>query len=294
MLAGIYGGAAERLSARAVLPRMIEIERTQGSLIRAFEASTPRTATQPLFTTLRDGMHSMVEKVAASIDQRSVLVNQTVQAISPSGEGWKLKTAGSTSEFDSIICALPAYAVAELLQSSVPELARELASMEYSSSAAVALAYRDPQPLLSGFGFLVPRSQKRRLMACTFVHQKFSSRAPQGGMLLRAFFGGVRDPRVVELSDDELAELAQEELQSILRLTAKPAFTRVQRWPHSMPQYNVGHLDRVARIERLAAALPRLKLVGSAYHGVGIPDCIHGGREAARTLLTAHARSTPA
>jgi oxygen-dependent protoporphyrinogen oxidase len=293
MLAGIYGGAAERLSARAVLPRMVEIERKQGSLIRALAGTMPRSS-QPLFSTLRDGMQSLVEKLVASLDRRRVFINQSVQTISSIGNGWKLKTTGAVFEFDSIVCALPAYAAAELLQSEAPQLARELVGIEYSSSAVVALAYRHQQPLPSGFGFLVPRNQKRRLMACTFVHQKFSGRAPAGAMLLRAFFGGVRDPEVLELSDDELASLAQAELQSILKLTSKPAFTRVQRWPRSMPQYNVGHLERVARIEKLAAALPGLKLAGSAYHGVGIPDCIHRGREAARNLLTTHARSTPA
>src|ERR1051326_6384697 len=293
MLAGIYGGAAERLSARAVIPRMVEIERTQGSLIRAFgEPASGSRSTQPLFTTLRGGMQLLVEKLTASLDRQRVLLNQPVQAITLSGGSWKLKTAAATSDFDSIVCALPAHGAAELLHSAAPELARELAGIEYSSSAIVALAYRDRQPLAPGFGFLVPRNQERRLMACTFVHQKFAGRAPAGGMLLRVFFGGVRDPKVLELNDDGLASLAQQELQSILGLTAEPAFTRVQRWPRSMPQYNVGHLERVARSEKLAAALPGLKLIGSAYHGVGIPDCIQGAREAARGLLAAHARST--
>ena len=293
MLAGIYGGAAERLSARAVLARMIEIEQTQGSLIRALEGTKPRSS-QPLFTTLRDGMQHLVEKLAASLDQSRVVLNQTVLGISFHGGIWRVKTSTGTSDFDSIVCAMPAHAVAELLRNAAPELAGELAGIEYSSSAAVALAYRNQKPLPSGFGFLVPRNQKRRLMACTFVDQKFTARAPKDATLLRAFFGGVRDPKVLELSDAELATLAQNELRSILGLTAKPAFMRVQRWPRSMPQYNVGHLDRLARIEKFAAALPGLKLVGSAYHGVGIPDCIHGGREAARRLLIAQARSTPA
>ena len=293
MLAGIYGGAAERLSARAVLPRMIEIERTHGSLIRALGESNSRSS-QPLFTTLRDGMQLLVEKLAASLDHGSVLTNQRVKEISLSEGIWKMKTPVGASDFDSIICALPAHAAADVLRNAAPELARELGGIEYSSSAAVALAYSDEQPIPSGFGFLVPRNQKRRLMACTFVHQKFAGRAPKNAMLLRAFFGGVRDPEVLKLTDDELSVLAQQELQSILGLNAKPAFTRVQRWPRSMPQYNVGHLERVARIEKLAVALPGLKLVGSAYHGIGIPDCIRGGREAARSLLAAHARHTPA
>ena len=293
MLAGIYGGAAERLSARAVLPRMVEIERTQGSLIRALERSKPLSS-QPLFTTLRGGMQHLVERLAANLDQRSLLLHKPVQGISLSGGNWKLKIAGVANDFDSIICALPTHVAAELLRNAAPELARELTGIEYSSSAVVAFGYRHQQPLPAGFGLLVPRNQKRRLMACTFVHQKFAGRAPKDATLLRAFFGGVRDPEALELNDTELASLAQKELQSILGLTAKPAFTRVQRWPRSMPQYNVGHLERVARIEKFAAALPGLKLVGSAYHGVGIPDCIHGGREAARSLLIAQARSTPA
>ena len=295
MLAGIYGGAAEHLSARAVLPRMVEIERTKGSLIRALEkGGGSRTPAQPLFTTLRGGMQVLVRKLVANLDRRNISVNQDVEGLTLNAGSWELKTAGGTSTFDSIVCALSAFGAAALLRSAGPELARELAGIEYSSSAAVALAYRNQQPLPSGFGFLVPHTQKRRLTACTFAHQKFAGRSPESGMLLRAFFGGVRDPEVLHLSDDELASLAQQELQSILGFTAKPAFTHVQRWPRSMPQYNVGHVERVARIEKLAAALLGLKLVGSAYHGVGIPDCIHGAREAARNVRSAHARSTPA
>lgn len=296
MLAGIYGGAAERLSARAVLPRMVEIEQTQGSLVRAFEGKVEGSgaSAQPLFTTLTDGMKALVEKLAATLERKNIFLNQPAQTIRLSSETWEVKTTKGASGFDSVVCALPAYAAAQLLQSATPELASELAGIEYSSSVAVALAYRRPQQVPAGFGFLVPRNQKRRLMACTFVHQKFSGRAPNDGVLLRAFFGGVRDPEVLELSNAELTELAQKEVRSILRVTAKPSFTRVQRWPRSMPQYNVGHLDRVARIERLAGAFPGLKLIGSAYHGVGVPDCIAGARQAARTLVSAYARSTPA
>jgi oxygen-dependent protoporphyrinogen oxidase len=287
MLAGIYGGDAERLSARAVMPRLVELENEQGSLLRAFEAARSATSS-PIFTSLKDGMGQMAAAIVARLGAGRLVKDCLVKEIESHGH-WHIVIDNRRRQFDSVIVALPAHAAAKLLQQAAPELSRELAQIEYSSSAVVSLAYEKAHDLKipSGFGFLVPRNQSCRLMACTFAHQKFSGRAPQGAALLRAFFGGVHDPQVIDLEDRELIAVARADLRRILGIAAEPLFMRVQRWPHAMPQYNVGHLERVARIESLLTNFSGLKLAGSAYRGIGIPDCIASARAAARELLTA-------
>src|SRR5439155_10135173 len=217
--------------------------------------------------------------------------------------------------FDAVILALPAYAAAELLtrdtvtpsearrggrsRGAMPllELAQLLTKIPYSSSVTVSLAYAGPAAaqvnkiLPHGFGFLVPRRERRRVIACTFVHQKFPHRAPDGAALLRAFFGGARDAAVLSLPDEQLSALAQRELRDILSIAAEPAFIRLHRWPRAMPQYEVGHLSLVQQIETACASLPGLYLAGNAYRGVGVPDCIHSGQLAAEQALTRTSRT---
>jgi oxygen-dependent protoporphyrinogen oxidase len=292
LLSGIYGGEAANLSVRAVLPRFAEIERTHGSLGRAMLAakkkSQPHQPAPPLFTSMKNGMQQLVETVVPKLDPLSLLINTSVQSIHPeANRGWKVTAGLKSDHFDAIILALPAPAAASILSSSSPELSNELASIPYGSSITVALAYghKVRHSLPPGFGFLVPRSEGKRLLAATFVHNKFPHRAPENRALLRCFFAGSNAENIWQLSDDAIIATVRNELQLILGLRATPLFARVYKWKSAMAQYAVGHLERLDRIERLRQQLPGLTLAGNAYRGIGVPDCIRSGQDAARQLL---------
>lgn len=292
LLAGIYGGDILKLSMRAVMPRFLELEQRHGSLIHALKAErSSANRAQPLFTSLRTGMQSLTDALVAQLLPEAIQIGARVNALGLAGGKWRLATKGSASEFDALILAVPAYAAAALLKSVSPTLATLLRKIRYASSATVALGYstegKEGKRLLglSGFGFLVPHSKGRRALACTFVHNKFPNRVPPGRALLRVFFGGVRDEGAVALSDQALVSLARRELNLAIKLEAKPAFTRVHRWPKGTPQYNLGHCDLVVQIEAEARHLPGFTLTGSAYHGLGVPDCVRQGRDAALALI---------
>jgi oxygen-dependent protoporphyrinogen oxidase len=295
LLAGVYGGDAGRLSARAVLPRLVEIERASGSLTRAALAARRKRRPHPaapLFTSLRGGMQQMVEAAARRLTPEWVATGAEVESLAPEGGGWKVRVAGQEAQsFDAIILAVPAYAAAELLRVSAPELATELAAIPYSSSMTLALGYDEGLAASAGarippgFGFLVPRAEQRRMLACTFVNVKFPHRAPRGRLLLRIFLGGTHDPQALEMDDKQAIAAVQAELRDILQLEGEPRFARVYRWPRAMAQYEVGHLERLARIEAERRKLPGLHLAGNAYRGIGVADCVRSGREAAEAAL---------
>ncbi len=294
LLAGVYGGEAARLSARAVLPRLVKIEEQYGSLARGVlrtgnqgRQQQPQTA---VFTTLKAGMQEMVEAVVSRLDAAALHVGAAVRRVWRRKSSWMVE-APQAAAFDAVILALPAPLGAELLAEAGGELAAHLRSIPYSSSVTVALAYDAAPPgtrgpaLPSGFGYLAPRREGKRVLACTFVHNKFPGRAPGEGLLLRAFLGGTRDEAALQLSDDGLVRVVREELKAVLGLEAEPRFTRIQRWPRAMAQYEMGHLDRIEAIERLRQKLPGLYLVGNAYTGIGVPDCVRMGKEAAEAAI---------
>jgi protoporphyrinogen/coproporphyrinogen III oxidase len=289
LLSGIYGGEAANLSVRAVLPRFAEMERTHGSLGRAMLAAGKKmSATPPLFTSLKNGMQSLTETAVAQLTPGSLLKKATVLAIQPQAGGWTVSAGLQSDLFDQVIVALPARAAAEILQNIRPELASELAAIQYSSSITVGLGYDREvrESLPPGFGFLVPRGEGKRLLAATFVHNKFPHRAPEDRALLRCFFAGSNAENVWSLSDDQIVVLVRHELQQILGLEAEPLFARVYKWKSAMAQYGVGHLERLERIERLRQQLPGLALAGNGYRGIGVPDCVRSGRDAAKELLS--------
>ncbi len=289
LLSGVYGGEAASLSVRAVLPRFAEMERTHGSLGRAMLAarkkvsSGPRKSTASLFTSLQKGMQHLAESVTAQLTRGSLLLNTFVQAIQQEAGGWVVSAGLNSDQFDRVIVALPATAAAAVLRIASAELSAELASIRYSSSIIVGLGYdrRVRQALPPGFGFLVPRSEGKRLLAATFVHNKFPHRAPEDRALLRCFFAGSSAENVWPLDDGQIIGIVRNELQQILGLRAEPLFARVYKWKSAMAQYGVGHLDRLERIKRLRQQLPGLALAGNGYHGIGVPDCVRSGRDAA-------------
>ena len=303
LLSGIYGGEADQLSARAVLPRLVEMEAKYGSLTRAMLAGTRRAgnvsaggAKRSIFTTLRGGLQRMIDTLAARLDPAAILLNTPVRLLERVAEGWKVTSARgsqeSTSEiFDAVIVAAPAWAAADLLRTVDAPLGEELAGIPYSSSIAVNLVYDEERlgALPEGFGFLVPASAGRAMLACTFAHRKFLGRTAPGKAVLRAFLGGMRNAALLDQPDEVLITTTRRELSEILGsrvvgLHIEPEETRVSRWPRAMAQYAVGHLGRVARIREHVAALPGLHLAGNAYDGIGISDCIRLGRKAAREI----------
>ena len=300
LLSGVYGGDAAKLSARAVLPRFVEMEEKYGSLSRAMLAAhkkmmaTRKHPPPPLFTSLQDGMQQMVDAIAARLDPESIRLRTHVLRVYPedasSSSSWRVAVEMNGEErFDAVLIATPANVAGTLLDGVDRGLARNLLNITYSSSITVTLGYYKQQlaGLPPGFGFLVPRSEGTRMLACTFVHNKFPHRAPEDKGILRCFLGGARDEAVLALSDDEILETVHRELRDILKLDARPIFARVYRWRGAMAQYEPGHIARVQRIEKRASEIPGLALAGNAYHGIGVPDCIRSGMEAANALAQA-------
>jgi oxygen-dependent protoporphyrinogen oxidase len=290
LLSGVYGGEASQLSVRAVLARFAEMEAKHGSLGRAMLAAR-KNATQngsrPLFTSLREGMQQMIDALVATLPKEALSTNAQVQAVSPENGSWIVSAGFDTDQFDAVILAVPTQAAANLLGRASAELASELRGITYSSSVTVALGYdkkvRDSLP--QGFGFLVPRSEGKRMLAATFVHNKFPHRAPDDRALLRCFLGGARDEQILSLSDEEILQKVRDELKQIIGLSAEPLFKRVFKWKGAMAQYGVGHLERLQRIDNLLQRLPGLALAGNGYNGIGVPDCVRTGTEAAAKIL---------
>jgi len=289
LLAGVYGGNAERLSIRAVLPRFAEMERRNGSLVRATLRAKallrPGVRSQPLFTSLKNGMQQMVEALVAALPLPSIRMRQNNLSLRPVNDDWQIESAGTSEKFQAVLLAVPAPAAAGLLRQFHPALIEGLAKIEYTSSAAVALAY-DKAELPAGHGFLVPRSEGRKIMACTFVHEKFSHRAPNDKKLLRCFFSSSRMPDLLTHSDETLQQFARQELKDILGLTAEPTFARTFRWERAMAQYETGHLDRVAEMEKTIVDMPGFHIIGNSFHGIGVPDCIKSARLAVEQITS--------
>jgi oxygen-dependent protoporphyrinogen oxidase len=293
LLAGVYGGNAEHLSIRAVLPRFAEMEREHGSLVRAtlkakaqFKSKAPAGAKpQPLFTSLKNGMQQMVEALVAALPQASIRLRQQNVSLRPANDDWQVDSAGTREKFQAVLLAVPAPSAAALLRQVHPALIAGLGKIEYTSSAAVALAYNEAT-LPPGHGFLVPRSEGRKMMACTFVHKKFPHRAPEGMKLLRCFFSSSRMPDLLTHSEEDLQQIARQELKEILGLNAEPRFARTFRWDRAMAQYETGHLDRVAEMEKTIAAMPGFHIIGNSFHGIGVPDCIKSARLAVEQITS--------
>lgn len=294
LLSGVYGGEAANLSVRAVLPRFAEMERTHGSLGKAMLAARRKTSiahkpAPPLFTSLKTGMQSLTETIISRLRPDALLTSTPVLAVQQQREagGWTVSAGLKSDQFDAVIVALPGPAAANVLHITNAELSRELGAIQYSSSITVALGYDDQvrRSLPPGFGFLVPRSEGKRLLAATFVHNKFPHRAPPDRALLRCFFAGSNAESVWPYSDDQIIGIVRNELQQILGLRAEPLFARVYKWNSAMAQYGVGHLERLERIQQLRQQLPGLALAGNAYRGIGVPDCVRSGRDAAAALL---------
>jgi len=294
LLSGIYGGDPRKLSVKAVLPRFVELSEKYGSLTRGVLASRalapkPSGAPAPLFRTLKGGLGDLVNAVTRAIAPHTTVRTARAEAIERTSTGYRVRIAGDWLETQHIVIACEAHSAATLLAGTDPRAAELLAGVGYSSSMTVAIGYHaaDFQRRPEGFGFLIPKKERRRLVACTWVGTKFSYRVPEDKIVARCFLGGAEDAAVLNESDDAVIAAVTTELREIAGITAKPAFTRIARWPRAMAQYPVGHTARIAELESRVAALPGLYLAGNAYQGIGIPDCIRMGRAASDKIAAA-------
>ncbi len=294
LVGGIYTADPTRLSLAATMPRFIEMEQRERSLILAMWRQRRRAAPAgqatsgarwSLFVSFDHGMQTLVDTLAQRLPEGVVRLRSAIESVQRTAAGtWQL--AGG-DEHDAVILAGPAYTSGGLLADVDPALADALRGIEYASSATVTLAYRRediPHPL-DGFGFVVPAIERRAIVACTFSSLKYPNRAPAQFALLRTFVGGALQPELFAQDDAAMVASVRRELGDLLGVRAAPELSRVARYPNAMPQYHVGHLDRMARITAALGLLPGLRLAGSAYTGVGIPDCIRTGEEAAEAVL---------
>jgi oxygen-dependent protoporphyrinogen oxidase len=302
LVAGIYTADPEKLSMAAAMPQFLNYERTYGSLLGATlrhahsagdgKGEGASGARYGLFVAPNRGMVSFVRAIADYLPRTNIQLNTRVRQLRRTRLKWdvifdetKPGQVPATS-FDAVICAAPAFAAAAMLSDVDRALASELAAIEYAGCAVVSLGFARERigHSLDGFGFVVPQGAGRRIIAGSFASLKFPGRAPAEHVLFRVFVGGALQPELLGLSDHELVQVARDELTELLQISGEPLLADIARWPRSMPQYHVGHLDRVRRIERLAAAHPRFALAGNAYRGVGIPQCITSGQAAAERI----------
>jgi oxygen-dependent protoporphyrinogen oxidase len=241
---------------------------------------------------LKGGLRQLTDALTKTLDSARIFPGRRIETIEKQQDdqtgGYRIRCVGGVSFLaDAIILAAPATECSRLLAGIDAALSESLSTIPYSSAMTVALAYDSATTgqLPPGFGFLVPQKEQRRMLACTFVHAKFSYRVPAAHALLRCFLGGARDPGVLEISDEAVIKLVREELQSILKLSADPLFYRIHRWPRAMAQYQVGHEETVTRIQTRLQSHPTLALAGNAYSGIGISDCVRTGRAAADRVL---------
>ncbi len=296
LLAAVYGADVDALSTRAVLPQLLGLEEKYGSFwkgIRASRRIRHRNGgpgpTGSLFLTLRDGLGEMTAALQKKLHQTQITTGTEITRVRcrESGKGFTLHSSRGETTADAVVAATPAHAAARLVSHLDGRLAEQLASIPYHSSLTIALGFEErvfPQGL-DGFGFVVPRSEGRKLVACTWVSTKFPFRSAPGRVLLRGFLGGAREPAILEETDAKILETTLRELGEIMGLRADPSFARIYRWERCMPQYNVGHLRRLEEISSLLANHPGLFLAGNGYRGVGIPDCIQSSSAAAAAAL---------
>ncbi len=288
LLAGIHAGDVDRLSVRALFPRLVEAERLHGSLIRAFrrQGQAPSSA-DGAFKSLPDGLSELVRALAAALPADSIRLQTRVRGLSAGTGGLRVETSsGVVLSPRAVVLATPAYVTAAIVRDIDPDLSRLCDQVPYASTATIALAFprgavRHP---LNGSGFVVPKVENTGILAGSWLSSKWPHRAPEGRVLLRAFVGGARDPHALDRSDAELVAVSLNALGPLLGISGQPLLSRVYRWERASAQHEVGHLERLAVIERALARHPGLFITGSGFRGVGIPDCIADGRSTGRQV----------
>ena len=289
LMTGIYGGDGEQLSLAATFPNLRALELEHGSLLRGLSAQPASESRLPPFVTLAAGMDRLVTALVGSLERTELVVGSAASGVSRGSGGYVVELHdGTTIEADGVVVATPAFATADLLAALDADLAALHAEIPYASSAIVTIAYPldEVSSPLDGYGYVVPSAERSDVLACTWTSSKWAGRAPEGVALLRVYAGRFGGRDVTADSDDELVALARAEVRP-LGIAGEPMLTRVQRWPRGMPQYVLGHPGRLEMIDAALEGHPGLGLAGAAYRGVGIPDCIRSGEQAAQSVAQA-------
>jgi oxygen-dependent protoporphyrinogen oxidase len=302
LMAGIYAGDAEQMSVQATFPRFVELEQQYGSVIRgmmtARKAGPSATHAGPkrtMFVSLKNGLSDLVTALVRRLTEQGVTLRggcvvDALRVRSHQLGRWMydvILNDGSALSVDSLVLATPAYVSADLVRPLTPIAGGLLEMIPYASTATIAMAY--PRAVVSGaaegFGFVVPRAEGRDLIAATWTSLKWPHRAPTDQLLVRCYVGGVGREAILQLDDNALVARARAELASMCGVTAEPGYMEVNRWMKAMPQYTLGHLDRLNQIEAALSRYGGLILTGAGYRGVGIPDCIRDGSVAAERVV---------
>jgi oxygen-dependent protoporphyrinogen oxidase len=280
LLAGIHAGDVNKLSMRSSFPRLMEAEKTSGSVLRALSALQTGAAPQGAFLSLPSGIEELVHALVVRFPAGTIRYGATATEISGRGPYVVRLQSDESIETRAVVVATPAWAASTMLAGVDQELSRLASEVRYVSSATIALGLQRDQVAhpLQGSGFVVPRVERHVLMAGSWVSSKWPHRAPSGAVLLRGFVGGATDEGVLQRSDQEIADAVFSEFATLLKISGRPALTRVYRWIRANPQHEVGHLDRMAAIDARLAMLPGLFVTGSGFRGTGLPDCVADGR----------------
>lgn len=301
LMAGIYAGDAEQMSLRATFPRFFELEQQHGGIIRgmmaAKQSAAANSAGRPrhtMFVSLKNGLGDLVTALTSRLEQQGVELRggarvEALRVRSHELGRWMydlILQNGSALSAESVVLATPAYVSAELLRPLTPIAGGLLDLIPYASTATIAMAFpRSQATAIEGFGFIVPRREQRHLIAATWTSLKWPHRAPADQLLVRCYVGGVGRDEILKLDDDVLTATVRDELAALCGIHVQPTYTEVNRWWKAMPQYTLGHLDRLTQLDVALSRYPGLVLTGAAYRGVGIPDCIRDGAEAAERVL---------
>jgi oxygen-dependent protoporphyrinogen oxidase len=300
LMAGIYAGDAAQISLRATFPRFLDLEREHGSLIRGMLARRPAGAASghTMFVTLQGGLVELVQALLAKLTasgtklmtRQSVAAMRVRQTSTRHPIGWTYDLtleSGAAISADAVVLATPAFVSADLVRPLSPIASELLGAIPYASTATVSMAYKAGTlgAEVSGFGFVVPRVERRDLLAATWTSLKWPHRAPDSQTLVRCYLGGVGREKILQEDDAALIRRVRDELRSMAGVTGEPVYAEVNRWDRGMPQYTLGHLDRLETIQRSLDRYPGLLLAGAAYRGIGIPDCIRDGTDAASAVV---------
>lgn len=300
LMSGIYAGDGDQLSLQSTFPYLRELELSQGGLVKGAlqarrklaEKGQKAVGSRSAFLTPRTGLAEIVESLAAVLKGRpgvEMRLSSPARRVYPENPGFRVELSnGEILEAEAVVLGVPAYVSGSLLEEAAPDLGRDLQDIPYISTATISLGYRlaDLSQPLDGYGYVIPRREGRRALACTWTSTKFPHRAPEGYALLRVFAGRAGEQDDLPQDPEALLALAKEELRQTMGITAEPVLHKTFYWDRAMPQYNLGHPERLKRIDQALENLPGLALAGNGYRGIGIPDCIHSGATAAEKIFT--------